>query len=151
MSVGKVLGERAKWSTGAEAGTQRHFLTRLFRDSECTPAAGHQQLIEWDRTQSVVVSHCHFQRVWHETTACSFQEVDKAVIVSQMSFYWPPGLYWPLSYRKVHHHQSVQWVTLRALTLQVCRYDLYFAFYSNLIVSTVMLLSWEVCFKHRLK
>ncbi len=57
---------------------------------------------------------------WNPSLLFSGQ-VDKAVIVSRTSFYWPPGFYWPLSHWEVHDHQSVQWVALRAAILQFCR------------------------------
>lgn len=77
----KVISPSEEWITTAKADTQQHFLIYLFWDSECISAAAHQQLTEWDRTQSFMVSHCHFQRALHGATACSIQDVDKAVIV----------------------------------------------------------------------
>lgn len=118
--ISKVISPSEEWINGAKADTQQHLIIPLFWDSECISAAGHQQPSEWDRSQSVMVSHCHFQRALHGTTARSFQEGDKAVIVSRSSFDWP------LSHWEVHHHQSVRWVALRgsnASFLQVWRYD----------------------------
>lgn len=135
----KVISPSKEWISGAKADTQQHFLIRLFRESECISAAGHQQRTERDRTRSVMVSHCHFQRALYGATACSFEEVDKAVIVSRSSFYWPPGLLLTsVSLRSPW--SSVCPVSSfkgsNASILQVWRSDLYFTFHS---ASTVIL------------
>lgn len=148
LCLGRVLGEGAKWSHHVRNGSieprpthKKHFLIPLFWDSECVSAAGHQQLTEWDRTQSVMVSHCHFQSARHGTTACSFQEADKASIVSRLSLYWPLGFYWPLSHWEVYHHRSIQWVALSAAVLQFCRFGhMNFTLYSASTINLCLLL-----------
>lgn len=129
--------KRALSGSTAPTAQQQYFLIHLFWDSECI--SGHQQLSEQDRAQSVIVSHCHFLRALHGTTACSFQEVDKAVTVE---FLLTPGLLLtPVSLES----PSSSVCPVRCFKgssssiLLFCRYDLYFTFNSANTTSLCLL------------
>lgn len=86
------LGEKAKWSLHGRNRSARPTLTHnstVQYDSKWISAADQEWPNEENRTRSVMDSLCHVQKA-------GFQEVNKAVIVGRLSFYWP------ISYQKVH-------------------------------------------------